>query len=391
MNTQRILWLTSWYPSRVAPVNGDFIQRHARAAARFHPIDVLHLVRDDSAKMQQVTETTLHEFPNLTERIMYYKAAKHPSLLQRYFENLRFFRLFRQMIAAYIRQHGSPACVHVHIPVKAGLLALWMKKKYKIKFAVTEHWGIYNEVVDDRYDVRSFFFKRALRLVLQHAAAFMPVSDYLGRGINKMVTEKKYQVIPNVADTKYFNYHEHPPRDKFRFIHVSNMVPLKNVEGILRAVKTLSERRTDFELVLVGSATPELEQLAASLGMLETVVFFRREIPYDAVAYEMQQSDTLVLFSNIENMPCVIAEALCCGLPCIATQVGGIPEMVNAGNGILVPAGGETELVRAMEQMLHNIGSYNRKKIAEQAQHLFSYDTIGKQFSEVYQSISKPG
>jgi hypothetical protein len=150
MNTQRILWLTSWYPSRVAPVNGDFIQRHARAAARFHPIDVLHLVRDDSAKMQQVTETTLHEFPNLTERIMYYKAAKHPSLLQRYFENLRFFRLFRQMIAAYIRQHGSPACVHVHIPVKAGLLALWMKKKYKIKFAVTEHWGIYNEVVDDR-------------------------------------------------------------------------------------------------------------------------------------------------------------------------------------------------------------------------------------------------
>ena len=55
-----------------------------------------------------------------------------------------------------------------------------------------------------------------------------------------------------------------------------------------------------------------------------------------ATPNEMQQAHSFVLNSNIENAPCVISEALCCGLPVIATRVGGVPEMVDKFNGILV-------------------------------------------------------
>jgi glycosyltransferase involved in cell wall biosynthesis len=201
------------------------------------------------------------------------------------------------------------------------------------------------------------------------------------------VIKKEYDIVPNVVDTDLF-CPKGTSKTIFRFIHVSNMVPLKNVKAILDAAKLLKESGENFELIMVGNKDEFYSQYADKLG-LNSVVSFKAEIPYDQVAVEMQQSQAFILFSNIENSPCVIGEALCCGLPVIATNVGGIPELVSSDNGILIAPGDTAGLVNAMKEMMVSYSKYDRHEIAEDAQAKFNYSSVGKMFDRIYKNISE--
>ena len=90
-------------------------------------------------------------------------------------------------------------------------------------------------------------------------------------------------------------------------------------------------------------------------------------------------------------MPCVILEALCCGLPVIATKVGGVPEVVNHFNGILIASEDEIGLQRAILAMASGDDRFSREDISKSAQLKFSYHTIGKQISDLYdECLSHP-
>jgi glycosyltransferase involved in cell wall biosynthesis len=213
------------------------------------------------------------------------------------------------------------------------------------------------------------------------------VSRFLAEGVNKLVIKKQFDIIPNAVNTDLFFLKE-KKQERFRFIHVSNMVPLKNAEGILRAFKVLLEEVVDAELRMVGDKDPSIRLFAKNLGLAGKITF-AGEIPYANVAKEMQESHALILFSHIENSPCVIGEALCCGLPVIATRTGGIPELVDDSNSILITPRDEALLTIAMRHMIHDYARYSPKEIAEAARNKFSYSQIGRQLDTIYQTKIK--
>ena len=157
----------------------------------------------------------------------------------------------------------------------------------------------------------------------------------------------------------------------------------------MKAFHELQKTIKDVELVIVGPGYHALEVMTRDFALLNQSVFFRGEVSYNKVAEEIQQSDCLLLFSNIENSPCVIGESLCCGVPVITTNVGGIPELVSSSNSILVEPGDTQQLQEAMKKMINNYRGYEKNKIAEEAQSKFSYSVIGKKIDELYQSIIK--
>lgn len=387
MVRKKILWLCSWYPSKADPFNGDFIQRHARAAAAFNDIYVIYVAGDNSGKTSK-KEKEIRKSDGLTEHIVFFPVSS--SFLGKIRAYFNYLFVFKQAIRRYIVEIGKPDLVHVQVPIKAGLLALWLKKRYKVPFVITEHYGIYNEETGkDSYLNRSKIFKNYTRRIFQQASVFVSVSKFLAEGVNRIVGKTNNIILPNTVDTNIFFYAPKKKTD-FRFIHVSNMVPLKNAEGILRAFKAYTETGGTVTLQMVGNLNDTLPGYAASLGLASDKVCFKGIVSYQQVASEMQESDCLILFSNIENSPCVIGEALCCGLPVIATNVGGIPELVNSENGILVNAGNEDDLLSAMKAMFANANKYDRKKIAEDATAKFSYSVIGKELDDIYNEILNP-
>jgi glycosyltransferase involved in cell wall biosynthesis len=223
--------------------------------------------------------------------------------------------------------------------------------------------------------------------VFNKADAVTNVSAVVGDKLKMLFGLVEVKVIHNTVNTFLFNYRKHTLQ-KFRFIHVSTLTHQKNVEGILNAVKGLSKLRQDFELVIVGPIGPELVKMIATLNVTSLVIY-RGEISYPQVASQMQNASAFVLFSRHENFPCVIIEALCCGLPCITTNVGGVREAVNNGNGVIVESESEGQLIEAMAEMMNEYHRFDRLKIAEDAQEKFSYSTIGKQFYELYREIVK--
>ena len=381
---KKILWLCSWYPSKMDLFNGDFIQRHAKAAAAFNDIYVIYVAGDITGQISK-KEKEIRKSEGLTEHIVYFPASN--SLAGRIRRHFNYLFIFKQAIRRYMVENGKPDLVHVHVPMKAGLLALWLKKRYSIPFILTEHYGIYNDQAgEDSYLKRSAVYRNYTRKIVKQAALLVSVSKFLAEGVNRMVTKISYLLVPNAIDTELFFFNPEG-QTGFRFIHVSNMVSLKNAEGILRSFKEFIRSGGKATLIMVGNSDNKLPDYANSIGLTADSVCFKGVVSYQQVATEMRMSDCLILFSNIENSPCVIGEALCCGLPVISSNVGGVPELVNNENGVLVDPGNENELVTAMKKIVSDSQGYDRKRIAEIASHKFSYSVTGEQFDRIYNKI----
>lgn len=382
MDRKNILWLVSWYPNRNDAFDGDFIQRHARAAARYNNIHVIFVTETN---INQPIEEDRYDTAGLTEQFIYFRKRK--GLFKKVQKQLTWRALFLKAVYNYIREKGKPHLLHVHVPWKAGIIALHFKRKFNLSFIITEHWGIYNTVVEDNIQKKPFVIKRLIKRIFKYSELFTSPSSFLARSVNELLLRKDHIIIPNVVDTSLFYFIE-DRNPKFTFIHVSNMVPLKNIQGILKAVQELViiHGMRDFQVILIGNRDNTYEQQAQLLGLLNKYVFFKGEIPYAAVAGEMQEAHVFILNSVMENSPCVIGEALCCGLPVIATRVGGIPELINSTNGILIDPNNEKALSAAMLQSIDNYARYKLPEIAENAKAKFSFATVGQQFNKLYET-----
>ena len=387
MARKKILWLCSWYPNRTDPYDGDFIQRHARAASLFHDIQVIRVVADAALK-PGVIETVNTTQTHLSEQIIY--LGKGSGLAGRFLFYQRRNNVFKQAIENYLVIQGPPSVIHVQVPYPAGRMALWLKDKIKRPYVVTEHWTIYQPGTDIAYAQQPARLRRLVKRVLSGAARFLPVSANLGQLIQELVTPVPTQVVRNVVDTSLFFYSEKAAtsRPVFRFIHVSGMSAQKNPEGLLRAFAAAWQEDPDMELWMLGNRDQSLAVYAAQLNLPAKALLFFGEVSYPEVAKRMQEVDALVLFSQTENAPCVISEALCCGLPVIATITGGIPEMLDASNGLLVRPGDELAMKNALLNLKQNVGRYNKAQIALKAAALYNYESIGKELSGVYDSLS---
>jgi len=373
------LWLVSWYPSKASSQNGDFIQRHARAVLRFANVYVLHVVPYTESK------TDIQQQANLTEEIVYYKKNGN-SWMSKLFSFCRYIYLYQKHIRHYIKTYGKPNVVHVHISMRAGLLALWLKKEYHIPYVVTEHWTLFTQERKNNFLRKNFLFKYFTKKIFKHAVAILPVSNSLGKSIQQMVINIPFTKIPNVVNDDFYfkKMEENLP---FTFIHVSSLNELKNPKGIIRAFAEVLKTHPNIRLKIVGNDFDNLIKYVNKLKIPNDKIIFTGEVSNEQVAIEMQAAHAFVLFSQAETFGCVIVESLCCGNPVIATDVGGVSEQLDDTNSILIPANDEYALVAAMKNMIENYAQYDREKIAERAKALYNYDVVGKQIVEVYQSV----
>ncbi len=384
----KALWLTSWYPNKLDTMNGDFIQRHARAVSLFCKVHVIHAEADKKNELKKLLEISENCDKNLSETILLYRLNNIP-LAGKIISYFQYLRLFKMQVQQYIEANGKPDIVHVHVAMKAGIIALWLKRKFNIPFIVTEHWTIYNSNAPDNYKHRGFLFRYYTKKTLRQSSAFLPVSNDLGNAVQKTVTEVPFTAIPNVADTGLFNYQSAEKKHAFSFVHISTLNYQKNPEGILRTYKKFLERYPETDLIIAGEAGVALKQYADTLNLPRANLLFTGLVSYAEVASILKKSEALIMFSRYENLPCVIIEALCCGLPVISTNAGGIPELINDSNGFLIDNEDEPALLNAMINMYEHYQKFNCKQISADAAEKFSYEKVGNEIMEIYKKVLK--
>jgi teichuronic acid biosynthesis glycosyltransferase TuaC len=137
-------------------------------------------------------------------------------------------------------------------------------------------------------------------------------------------------------------------------IYVGGLVPTKGMRELAAAAEPLLNKHERFHLVCVGAgpSRDRLLSLQSRIGRERAVVLPGRVAPEEVPCY-LQGSDFLVLPSHSEGMSQAVLEAMNCGLPVVATRVGGIPEAVIDGEtGLLVEAKNVEQLCDAMERMI---------------------------------------
>jgi glycosyltransferase involved in cell wall biosynthesis len=135
-----------------------------------------------------------------------------------------------------------------------------------------------------------------------------------------------------------------------RLVFVGRLARVKAVDLLLEALGQMARRGLSVRLDIVGDGAerPGLEDLVRDLGLGNTVRFVG-QVPTTEVPGYLAAADVFVLCSHSEGMPYSLWEAMSFGLACVATRVGGVPELVTDGReGLLIEAGNPVALAEAL-------------------------------------------
>ncbi len=382
---QNILFLARWYPNRYDPMPGLFIRRHAQALALKRNVAVIYLHSVDEPKAPK-TETVIEKSPQLVEIKVYYRQRKAAN--NAIFRLLSAFDFAHAMLVANkeLKKEGfRPDFVHVHVLTRLAIFALGYKIFKKVPYGITEHWSRYLPLRNEFGGKLRVF---ATRLVVKHSAFVTTVTRNLAEAMKAHgLHNKHYVILPNVVDTTLFRPIEHSVGEPFTFVHISCFEDRsKNTSGLLRGIAELQKQRSDFRFVMIGEGQDEaaMHQLASNLGIAPPLLVFTGLLQGQELASRMQQANCLVLFSNYENLPVVIPEAFACGIPVIATRVGGIPEIVNQSNGLLIEAKDEAALVEAMKHLIDKQLQFNSKAIRQHMLDTNSMEAVSRVLCVLY-------
>ncbi len=372
----KVLFVTAWYPTRENPINGIFIREHAKSVAIYgNEVTVIHGGRAESTfkRVYRVSDTVedgirairIDCFPSPFRPINYILHSMALLVVAR--------RLFKKGF--------FPEIIHAHV-YTAGLPALILGRLYGIPVVLSEHWS--------KFPLRrlNVFEKILAKFVMNRVDIILPVSDSLKGTLCSYGIKRKFKIVANVVDTSLFYPTEKTQKRNHekKILFVGSLSPIKGLPHLFHALSKLGERRTDWHLDIVGegSAREEYEHMVASLGLDHKITFHGLR-PKREIAEFMRQADFFVLPSLWENLPCVIIEAMASGLPIVSTDAGGIPELINAETGILVPPGDATRLSEALGLMIESLHQYDRFGIAQKAQQ-YSMQVIGKLINSIYQN-----
>jgi glycosyltransferase involved in cell wall biosynthesis len=382
----KVLWLPSWYPNRCSPFNGDFIKRHAEAVSLSEKVQVIFVIRDSAGAVtnDELTEESVND--KLSETIIYYYSPRYPFFFDKLFSERKYRKLYKQAVTKYIQKNGKPDMVHVHVAMKAGSIALWMKRTMAIPFVVSEHWSGFLDEARERFDQLPFYFRSLWKKIMRRADGCSTVSQYLANAVKRKFPFTEAAIIPNVVDTAIF-YPAEVEKKELKFIHISGLDELKNPKEIMEAFKIVLDKYPDAVLEVFGSTKKEIVRFSDGLQLTDKVRF-HEEVPQQLLAKELNQSVALILYSSYETFGCVLIEANACGVPVIVSDIPVFHENIQESvNGFFVKPHDPAALAGKMIWAIENRPLIDSRAVATMTGSKFSYSKVGEQFSNWYKDI----
>lgn len=382
----KVLSICSWYPNETNPTLGNFVQKHAQAASRYNDVVSLSIFPSLKDTKVRIVENKGDKF---SEIVVYYpKKEGKLNLWNRFINFLSHRKAFKAGYRSVKSIFGQPEIVHLNIIYPLGIWALFLKWFKGIPYVITENSTGLHVGSDHVYPKHIL---NLCKFIIRRASLLLPVSQDLKNHMQKLSPKSEFEIISNVVDEEVFKYENEVNKDDQKtLIHISTGNDThKNISGILSSISKISNSRRDFQLQIISDGDVDYAKALVKSYKIDDIVTFYPTMTTSEISEMIKSSSALLLFSNYENFPCVIAESMMLGKPIISTDVNGIPEHVHPENGVLVSKGDEIGLEKAISGFLDNKFHFDSNEIHSYAFKHFSYQEVGKSFDRVYRKVLK--
>ncbi|MDR6225544.1 glycosyltransferase family 4 protein [Desmospora profundinema] len=353
-----VMVISHMYPNPANPMSGIFVHNQVKALAKegvhlrvVSPIPHFPFYPKWRNYRKFPTAATMAEIP-----IWYVPTWMFPGgfffSAYGYFYYSSLFRVVSELWKA------SPFdLIHCHTIYPDGYAGTLLKKTFGVPVITTIHGS------DIRlYPYKSVGVYQRTEKALRNSDHVVTVSERLKRDVQKWSTGVEVSTIHNGFDPeRFFPCAQQDARERLDqspdgkiILFVGNLYKVKGLFDLLDAFAGLAQRHPDAQLVLVGDGPLRCDLIKRSreISIHDRVHFIGRR-PYDEIPLWINASDVVTLSSLSEGLPSIVLEAMGCGKPVVATDVGGISEVVQHGKtGFLVPPRQPKELEQHLEIVL---------------------------------------
>jgi hypothetical protein len=295
-----------------------------------------------------------------------------------------------------LRRYFPFNLIHAHTATPDGLAGIILGKYFRVPVVCTLRGSDINS-----YPSRSRLVYRLTRFVLEKADSIVAVSHCLAQSAKNMALKPiATEVIYNGVDTNLF----YPIRDRqklrtilalpergFIITFVGALTKSKGIEELLDSFHLLVREEKSCRLLLIGDGDSYAPiERKVKRGELHKNIIVLGSRPHSEVALYMKTSDLFVLPTHSEGMPNSLLEAMACGLPVVATPVGGVPEVIHdRENGMLVPVQEVSGLYESMLMLVKDKSLRDRMSTAavNTITQNFSWSKNANDHIKMYQSI----
>ncbi len=385
MSRRKILLIASWYPTSHSPVNGIFIHDQAQALSQEYDVavlapriagwrEILHGKIGPRSQLQKEGNLLVSR-----ERVL----APVPRAPVWAYRNWlpAAARGFAKLLASW----GRPDLIHAQVVLPGGLSAVRLGKQHGIPVVLTEHTSPFSA------HLKTAPLRRWVQETLAQSNRVLAVSPALAQQIQAFDKTIEIHIVGNLINTDFFVpvKTERHSSSKTHFLSVGLLTPQKGINFLLQAAARLLQRGcTAFELIIGGDGPerPRLERLAQSLG-LHDYCHFIGMLTREQVKHQMQQCDVFVLPSLHETFGLVLAEAMACGKPVIATRCGGPEFVVTPETGVLVDMANPEVLENAMADLIEARSRFDVRSVRQSVIERFGEAAFLKNISVLYEAV----
>lgn len=295
---------------------------------------------------------------------------------------------------ADIAKHEKLDLLHVHYAIPHATSAVVARQ-------ILEQQGIRIPVVTTLHGTditlvgRDPSFAPVVKYSINESDGVTAVSEYLRKEtMNNFGIDTDINVIPNFIDTERFYRQESSslkqklcPNCEKVLVHVSNFRPVKNAKMVVEIFHRLRKENHPIKLLMVGDGPDRMpaEHLARQLGVYEDVRFMGKQ---EAVQEILSVADIFVMPSGSETFGLAALEAMACGVPVVASNIGGLPELVDHGeNGFLCPLNNVDAFAERIRQLISNdaLQTQMSESALKKAKESFDNDQVIPMYEQMYE------
>jgi glycosyltransferase involved in cell wall biosynthesis len=359
----KVLFVPEWYPTEQHKFWGTFCREHVHAAALYENVAVLaftsRLQRWPTMQWEQTEDNGVPTF-----RVTYGHSPIPKTTLPFFYFHLR------RALGRVLHEWGHPDVIHTQDTHAYHVMkALWPRR---IPVLMSQHWTAFMERTLSRKLIRQYrcAFQRAARVLPDNKFA---ASEYQHYGLQAAITW-----LPNTIDTQIFRPPLRPVRQPW-LLHASTLLPQKRFPDVVHAFARVRRQRPEAVLHVVGESPNRAGMEALAARELPSGSFrFHGYFEKPDLAELMRQASGFVLPSVAENLPCVLIEAMACGCPVLSTRVGGIPDLVREGGGLLVDVGNIEQIAEGMCKLLDGTHGFDMAQVSHEIRQQYSRAAVGR-------------